>query len=281
MAFWVVFKGFFISVYKGGKIIFSSRRFIWLIPGYTLPLVLHRYLESQLCPAYAKTILKQTAYSQIMVGGSNFGELLGALFVFLFTNAVPSPFPWVRWDALTLNLLWIIPYAYPFSNTFAYAWVLALLLVFVSSGWAAGDVSLSAFIQSSLTQKATASNDEESKVKKPKKTKAKVSPLGAVMSFLYALYIIIYALMSFGLGKVFDYFNSQGNPRTGFFWLAGVLMSIACVIIFISSFIPKGSFAFNPSFADLGVEEEEESPAKDVETSHSKSLENDESDVSA
>jgi len=41
-----VFKGFFVSVYRGGKIIFSSRKFIWLIPGYTLPLILHRYSSS-------------------------------------------------------------------------------------------------------------------------------------------------------------------------------------------------------------------------------------------
>ncbi len=34
-----------------------------------------------------------SSYSQIIVGGSNFGELLGALSVMIFTNAVPSPMP--------------------------------------------------------------------------------------------------------------------------------------------------------------------------------------------
>ena len=76
-----IFKGFFISIYHGGRIIFSNRMFFWLILGYAVPLVMHRYLESQLAPAFSKHILKNTPYSQIMVGGSNFGELTGALFV--------------------------------------------------------------------------------------------------------------------------------------------------------------------------------------------------------
>lgn len=76
-----LFKGFFISIYHGAEIIFHDRKFIWLIFGYAVPLVIHRYLESQLAPAFSKHILKQTAYAQIMVGGSNFGELTGATFV--------------------------------------------------------------------------------------------------------------------------------------------------------------------------------------------------------
>jgi hypothetical protein len=76
-----LFKGFFISIYRGAVIIFHDRKFLWLIGGYSIPLILHRYLESQLAPAFSKHVLKQTAYSQIMVGGSNFGELTGAVFV--------------------------------------------------------------------------------------------------------------------------------------------------------------------------------------------------------
>jgi len=167
--------------------------------------------------------------------------------------------------------LWVLPYAYVLPNMtpFQYVWLLALLLVFISSGWAAGDVSLSAFIQASLTVSK----------KKGKVFDAiplfccgllivsfQVSPLSAVMSFLYATYIIVYALMSFGLGRVFDSFNAAGAPREGLFWLAGVQMSIACVVVFASSFIPKGSAKFNPSYEDLGVKEAaEEALAVDQE----------------
>ena len=148
----------------------------------------------------------------------------------------------MRWDALTLNLLWVIPYAYPFIEPFSYVWLLALLLVFISSGWAAGDVSLSAFIQASLSERKAGK-------------KGNFSPLGAVMAFLYAAYIASYALLSYGLGKAFDYHYSLGEPRVGFFYLAGVMMSIASVIIFAATFIPKGTAKFNPSYEDLGIEE--------------------------
>ncbi|KAI3479157.1 hypothetical protein L1887_58860 [Cichorium endivia] len=46
-----------------------------------------------LLPSYAKSIIGVSSYSQIIVGGSNFGELLGALSVMLFTQAIPTPMP--------------------------------------------------------------------------------------------------------------------------------------------------------------------------------------------
>lgn len=120
---------------------------------------------------------------------------------------------------------------------------MALMCFFVSSGWAAGDVSLSAYIQSSLTHS---------------KFKDHVSPLGAVMAFLYTTYIVVYACLSYGLGKVIDKYVSQKEPQTFLFYIAGVMMSIACVFIFLSTFIPKGAFKLNPSMEDLGVDHKEE-----------------------
>ncbi|KAF9983650.1 hypothetical protein BGZ65_001580, partial [Modicella reniformis] len=60
------FAHFGTSMYRGAQIVFSSRKFIWLIPGYSIPLFTHRYLESQLSPAFAKVVLKEGAYAQIM-----------------------------------------------------------------------------------------------------------------------------------------------------------------------------------------------------------------------
>jgi hypothetical protein len=45
-----------------------------------------------------------------MVGGSNFGELLGALTVALSKNYVPTPLPWLRLDALLLQIVWVLPF---------------------------------------------------------------------------------------------------------------------------------------------------------------------------
>lgn len=92
------------SIWVGGKIIFTSRKMVWLFPCYAIALYLHRFLEASLAPAFARRILLTSAWSQIMVGGSNFGELLGALTVFLLSNRVPTPIPWIRLDALALNV---------------------------------------------------------------------------------------------------------------------------------------------------------------------------------
>jgi hypothetical protein len=92
------------SVYVGAKIIFTHRKFCWLFTAYSVALYLHRYLESGVGPAYARRVLGTSAWSQILVGGSNFGELLGALSVFMLATKIPTPIPWLRADALALNV---------------------------------------------------------------------------------------------------------------------------------------------------------------------------------
>lgn len=159
------------SVYVGGKILLTNRRYIWLLPGYSVALYGHRYLENGIAPQIARRYLGNSAWSQIMVGGSNFGELLGAGFVFIFTNLIQTPIPWLRLDALTLLIVWYLPYWYPQRNNVNEAWKVAATFIPVSFGWAAGDVSLAAYIQASLARL-------ESETKE-------VSALGSVMACLY------------------------------------------------------------------------------------------------
>lgn len=42
--------------------------------------------------------------------GSNIGELIGALSVFLFGDMVPTPIPWLRLDSFLLLLIWVLPF---------------------------------------------------------------------------------------------------------------------------------------------------------------------------
>ena len=84
------------SVYVGGKIIFTNRKFIWLWSGYSVALYAHRYLENGVAPQIARRYLGKSEWSQIIVGGSNFGELLGAFCVFVFANRIKTPMPWVK-----------------------------------------------------------------------------------------------------------------------------------------------------------------------------------------
>jgi MFS family permease len=225
------------SIYLGGKIIFTHRKFVWLFTGYSFALYAHRYLENGIAPQIARRYLKNSEWSQIIVGGSNFGELIGAFFVFLFTNLIKTPLPWLRIDALMLLIIWYIPFYYPPSGDVKYAWIIALTFIPISFGWAAGDVSLVAHIQSSLTNLET-------------KNKS-ISPLGAVMAFLYSSYIIIYAILNPILGIYIDsVFNLTGSVRPALINTAAIQLTIILIIVFLSTFIPKGSFAFNPILID-------------------------------
>jgi hypothetical protein len=76
---------------------------------------------------------------------------------------------------MLLLIVWYLPFYYPKPNSAIEAWKIGATFIPISFGWAAGDVSLAAYIQSSVAR-------VESKV-------AGVSALGAVMSFLYVLYV--------------------------------------------------------------------------------------------
>lgn len=225
---------FVVSVWTGAKLIFTSRKMFWLLPGYTIALYGHRYLENGIAPAIARRYLGNSAWSQIMVGGSNFGELLGALFVFLFTNFIKTPIPWLRLDSLTLLIVWYLPYWNPPRNDVSQAWIVAATFLPVSFGWAAGDVSLAAYIQATLARKESEEKD--------------VSPLGAVMAFLYATYIVMYAIASPLLGRYVDRINTQndGDISPAIQNIAGVQFTLICVIVLSATLIPKGALALNP-----------------------------------
>lgn len=231
---------FYRSVYTGAVLIFTNRKFIWLLPGYSLALYAHRYLESGLGPVIARRYLGNSSYASIMVGGSNFGEMLGAVFVFLFTNLIKTPMPWLRLDAVLLMIVWYLPYWTPPKNEMRYAFIAAATFLPVSFGWAAGDVSLAAYIQASLARKESENDD--------------VSALGAVMAFLYSTYIVTYAIAQPLLGRHVDsVFQSTGgssgggNVRLAVRNIGAIQFTVISVIIIAATFIPRGSWAFNPS----------------------------------
>lgn len=166
------------------------------------------------------------------------GELLGALVVFLFTNFIKTPLPWVRLDALMLLIVWYIPYWYPPRNDVSQAWMVAATFVPISFGWAAGDVSLAAYIQACLSRLESKNDD--------------VSALGAVMAFLYSLYIILYAILGTFLGRYLDgVYNATGGSnggdiRSGLVFTAGVQFTLIAASVIASTFVPKGAVSWNP-----------------------------------
>ncbi|RDK44860.1 hypothetical protein M752DRAFT_274151 [Aspergillus phoenicis ATCC 13157] len=244
-------KLFLESIWVGARIIFTTRKFIWLVPGYSIALYAHRYLESAVMPALARRYLGNAAWSQIMVGGSNLGELFGALFVIFLNNRVRTPMPWLRVDALMLLITWYLPFWKPHVHRVKDALFAAISFVPVSFGWAAGDVSLAAYIQATLTRMESTSNN--------------VSALGAVMAFLYSTYIVLYAIISPLLGSYIDrvYVETGGPVGGGDIHLAirnvaSVQFSVISLLVLTSSFVPRGSLAVNPvALDDEDLEEED------------------------
>lgn len=236
---------FFESILVGARLLFSSRRFIWLIPGYALALHAHRYLENGIAPQIARRYLGDASWSQIIVGGSNAGELLGALAVLLLSTGgtIPTPMPWLRLDALLLMVVWYLPYWRPEAGHVGQAWLVAGTFIPVSFGWAAGDVSLAAYIQAAVGR--LESRDRE------------VSALGAVMAFLYSFYIVTYAIVGTLLGRYLDgVYNATGGSAGGgsidggLVYTAGVQFTVIAGLVMASTFVPKGALAFNPKMLE-------------------------------
>ena len=248
---------FFESIYVGGKMLFSSRKFVWLVPAYTIALYGHRYLESGVIPPVARRYLGESSWSQIIIGGSNLGELLGALLVLFSYDLIPTPIPWLRLDALTLLVVWYMPFWRPPVGDVSQAWIAAATVLPVSMCWSAGDVSLVAYIQALLTR--TESRED------------RVSTLGAVMAFLYSINIILMAVASPLLGRYIDSVYRQtggsngGNIYDAIKSIGGVQFTVIAIIVFASTFVPKGSWALNPKMLynhkyDQGFSDEEASP---------------------
>lgn len=242
---------FFESIWTGAKIIFSSRKFVWLIPAYSVALYAHRYLENAIAPAIATRYLGNSAWYQVMVAGSNLGELCGALFVFLFTNLVRTPIPWLRIDALMLPVVWYLSSWYPPRGELKQAFVVFASFMPVSFGWAAGDVSLAAYIQAALARRESSTRN--------------VSALGAVMAFLYSTYIIIYAIANPLIGKYIDRVSAanDGDIHSAVRNFAGVQFTVIAVVIMAATFIPHGSLSLNPHML---FNENLEGPIESTET---------------
>ena len=225
------------SIYYGAKLVLFNRNLIWLIPAYSLGLVGHRFVEGTVFPFYAKEMLKNSDLQTVLTGGSNFGEFLGGMIVLITAASIKTPIPWIRLDAICMLVSWVFPFYKPTGDYVAHAWTLFPLMMLLSFGWSAGDVSLAAHVQGSLH--------------KYDNLDSHTTPLHSVMSFLYIINLVFYFVINFVCGKIRDSFiASGGNLTVLFINIAAVPMTIAALIIFASTFIPVGSLSWNPDAPD-------------------------------
>jgi MFS family permease len=125
----------------------------------------------------------------------------------------------------------------------------------VSFGWASGDVSLAAYVQARVCKMPAIQN------------KHNISALGAVMAFLYVSYVVCFPIIGFLASLIMDHFNHPevNDPQGAFFYIGGLVMSAAGVVIFLSTFIPRGSFALNPRPEPMAMAEPKAEPKADAE----------------
>jgi hypothetical protein len=102
----------------------------------------------------------------------------------------------------------------------------------------------------------------------------------ATFTQLYVTYIVLYAVLSAVLGNwVDDYLASGHTGRQALIYVGGVQFSVICVVIFVSTFIPRGSLSLNPKLIEDQIKEvqksvDEEAAVKgDAKAVHSESVE--------
>lgn len=210
-----------------------------------MPLLLHKYLEGTIFPFWTKSFFGNTDYQTILNGGSNFGEMLGGLVVLLFARQVKTPIPFLRLDAILHFFVWIIPF-FPVNREAGpnSAWAIAPVMAIISFGWSAGDVALAAYVQGRLGNSGSADRY--------------TTPLGAVMSFLFVVYLLAYYVLNLLMSRVRDqYVENSMDMKKLFILICGVFMSCCAVVVFASTFIPNGSFKLNPELDDDSVLDQE------------------------
>jgi MFS family permease len=153
---------------------------------------------------------------------------------FFLTKKIRSPLVWLRLDSIFLLIIWYIPFYKPSSISIKNAWIIALSFIPTGFSGATVDVSINAYIQSSLS--------------KPELKNKDISSLSSVMAFLYCIYIIIYAILNPLLGKYIDsVYDKNQTIRPALIYTAGIQTTIVLIIVIASTFIPKGSFKLNPA----------------------------------
>jgi hypothetical protein len=164
---------------------------------------------------------------QILVGMSKLGVVFGIVSIFM-SKIIKTPLPWLRFGAILLLLIWIIPFYTATPDNVAFAARMATLFMPLSFGWATGDLSLTLYIQSVLAREESLSGN--------------VSAVGAVMSFLYTTFILLYAVFPVVLGRIID----MVSIKMALIYVAGTQFSIISVFILSNTFIPNGAFQLNP-----------------------------------
>jgi MFS family permease len=219
-------KRYFQQIWLGARIVLTHRSFNWLFLAFIVPQLLHRIFENLVLPIYFSYIVNDGTLQGLGLGGSNFGELCGAALVFLLAKFITNPLIWVASDAVAMNLMWVFPFLYLGYTQLGWAFTIASLMWIISGTWAAGDISTMSYIQNALPERAKLNKEDEDDV----------SPLGAVLGFLFAAYAVLIAVVLYLLGQFFRVPNNDPTLlRDRFIYVVCIPVSVIAVLIIINA----------------------------------------------
>jgi hypothetical protein len=103
------------------------------------------------------------------------------------------------------------------------------------------------------------------------------------MSFLYVVYLVTFYVLNLAMSTVRDDFvKNKKSLETLYVLIGGVFMTAAGVVVLASTFVPKGSWAFNPAgdndledefkIQDLEMKQESEGVSPSISPASSNSL---------
>ena len=230
------------SLWQGAKITCTNRQLIWLVVAYTFTQYSHAIAETNLALIIGQRYLGNAKYTQTIVAGSNIGEFCGAVVAMVLQPHIPSPLPWVRFNALMLLLIWFFPYWRPAQLDSASAWTAAAIVLPMGASWSAAAVSLYSYMQTLLPDEAPSSDA--------------LPPLSCTAGFLFALDVTAQAIAHPILGMYVDRaIESSGTAHLAMKYVGGVQLSVIATIILGSTLIPRGALSLGPK-ACMPIEEE-------------------------
>ena len=177
-------------------------------------------------PLLAKRTFGMSVTTQVFVGMSYFGITLGVIGSYVISIG-KTPIPWLRFAAVMLMLIWAIVLYNPPTNLLAGAFFLGPFFIPLSFGWSAGDQTLTRYIE---------------KTAAGKKLEDDICLLGAITSFLYAGYIVIFVVLSIVLG----WFIDSVDTKTSLVDIGGIQFSVVAAFLLLNTLIPEGALSLKP-----------------------------------
>ncbi|KAJ3287919.1 hypothetical protein HK104_008403 [Borealophlyctis nickersoniae] len=164
------FASTFSSIAQGIRIIFSKRRFAFLLLAWSVPL--------GLVPLFNVLV----NFDYLAVGLCSAGEVVGAGLVVVLNSKVHTPIPWLRFLSVTLLITWLAQLSFFFD---LWALVIAITVLVFNLGWVPADISTLSYIQSQPFDDSSS---------------APISTLAAVATTLYIPAVLLQAGIAAAVG---------------------------------------------------------------------------------